>query len=120
MLLFYYSSTGFAITDHGLHPSVPIATIDTSSKGESMSTATANVTIYSAPWCAFCKTEKQYLDHLGVSYVVKDIEEEAGVMDELIAKSGQQSVPVTDIDGVIIRGFDRAKIDTTLKEKQLI
>lgn len=85
-----------------------------------MSTATANVTIYSAPWCAFCKTEKQYLDHLGVAYTVKDIEEDEGVMEELIAKSGQKSVPVTDIDGVLIRGFDRAKIDLTLKEKQLI
>lgn len=78
------------------------------------------VIIYSAPWCAFCKTEKQYLDHLGVSYVVKDIEEDAGAMEELLAKSNQQSVPVTDIDGVIIRGFDRAKIDATLKEKGLL
>lgn len=82
--------------------------------------ATANVTIYSAPWCAFCKTEKQYLDHLGVAYTVKDIEEDAGAMEELLAKSNQKSVPVTDIDGVIIRGFDRAKIDATLKEKSLI
>lgn len=120
MLLFYYSGVRFATIGHGLHPSVPVVTIDTSSKGNIMSTATTNVTIYSAPWCAFCKTEKQYLDHLGVSYTVKDIEEDEGVMEELIAKSGQRSVPVTDIDGVLIRGFDRAKIDLTLKEKQLI
>ena len=86
-----------------------------------MSTATAtNVIIYSTPSCAFCKTEKQYLDHLGVSYVVRDVEEDADAMDELIAKSNQQSVPVTDIDGVIIRGFDRLKIDATLKEKALV
>ena len=80
----------------------------------------AKVIIYSAPWCAFCKTEKQYLDHLGVAYTVKDIEEDAGAMEELMEKSQQKSVPVTDIDGVIIRGFDRAKIDATLKEKALI
>ncbi len=80
------------------------------------------VIIYSAQWCAFCKTEKQYLEHLGVEYEVRDIEEDAGVMDELLGKVGgtASSVPVTDIDGVIIRGFDRAKIDATLKEKQLI
>ena len=80
------------------------------------------VIIYSAQWCAFCKTEKQYLDHLGVDYDVRDIEEDEGVMDELLGKVGgsTSSVPVTDIDGVIIRGFDRAKIDATLKEKQLI
>ncbi len=80
----------------------------------------ASVTVYSAPWCAFCKTEKQYLEHLGVDFVVKDIEEEAGVMDELVALSGAQSVPVTTIDDVVIRGFDRAKIDATLREKGLL
>ncbi len=80
----------------------------------------ATVTIYSAPWCAFCKTEKQYLEHLGVPFVIKDIEEDAGVMEELIALAGAQSVPVTTIDDVVIRGFDRAKIDATLKEKGLL
>lgn len=85
-------------------------------------TATPSVIIYSAPWCAFCKTEKQYLEHLGVSFIVRDIEEDEGAMDELLAKVGGEtsSVPVTDIDGVIIRGFDRAKIDATLREKGLI
>ena len=81
---------------------------------------TAQVTIYSAPWCAFCKTEKEYLEHLGVAFTVRDIEEDAGAMEELVEKSGQQSVPVTDIDGIIIRGFDRAKIDATLRDKGLL
>ena len=80
----------------------------------------ASVTVYSAPWCAFCKTEKQYLEHLGVDFVVKDIEEEEGVMKELVTLSGAQSVPVTTIDDVVIRGFDRAKIDATLREKGLL
>ncbi len=78
------------------------------------------VTIYSAPWCAFCKTEKEYLEHLGVAFTVRDIEEDSGAMEELVEKSGQQSVPVTDIDGVIIRGFDRARIDATLRDKGLL
>ena len=85
-------------------------------------TDSSSVIIYSAPWCAFCKTEKQYLEHLGVAYTNRDIEEDEGAMDELLAKVGGEtsSVPVTDIDGVIIRGFDRAKIDATLKEKGLV
>lgn len=78
------------------------------------------VTIYSAPWCAFCKTEKQYLEHLGVAFTVRDIEQDDGAMEELVEKSSAQSVPVTDIDGVIIRGFDRAKIDATLRDKGLL
>lgn len=85
-------------------------------------TNTSPVIIYSAPWCAFCKTEKQYLEHLGVSYTNRDIEEDEGAMEELLAKVGgtASGVPVTDIDGVIIRGFDRKKIDETLREKSLI
>lgn len=81
---------------------------------------TATVTLYSAQWCAFCKTEKQYLEHLGVPFVVRDIEQDDGAITEVVEKSGAQSIPVTDIDGVIIRGFDRAKIDATLKEKGLL
>lgn len=82
----------------------------------------AQVTIYSAPWCAFCKTEKQYLEHLGVAFSVRDIEEDEGALDELLAKvdGANSGVPVTDIDGVIIRGFDRPKIDATLREKGLL
>ena len=87
-----------------------------------MADAGINVTIYSTPWCAFCKTEKQYLEHLGVPFLTRDIEEEEGALDELLAKVGGEtsSVPVTDIDGVIIRGFDRKKIDETLRAKGLV
>ena len=79
------------------------------------------VTMYSAVWCAFCKTEKQYLDSLGIDYVVRDLEADDGAMEELQAKvNGASGIPVTDIDGEIIRGFDRAKIDATLKAKGLL
>lgn len=80
------------------------------------------VTVYSTPWCAFCKTEKEYLEHLGVAFVSKDVEEDPAAMTELSEKLGGQfsGVPVTDIDGEIIRGFDRAKIDATLKAKSLV
>ncbi len=85
-------------------------------------TSTSRITVYSAPWCAFCKTEKQYLEHLGVDFIVRDIEQDKRAMEELLEKVGGEtsSVPVTDIDGIIIRGFDRAKIDATLRDKGLI
>ena len=81
----------------------------------------AQITIYSTPWCAFCKTEKQYLDKLGFAYVEKDIEADKAAYEELMAKNGGnfQGVPVTDISGEIILGFDRAKIDATIKEKKI-
>ena len=85
-------------------------------------TSTSRIIVYSAPWCAFCKTEKQYLEHLGVDFTVRDIEQDKRAMEELLEKVGGEtsSVPVTDIDGIIIRGFDRAKIDATLRDKGLI
>jgi glutaredoxin-like YruB-family protein len=82
----------------------------------------AKVIIYSTTWCAFCKTEEQYLDRLGVSYIKKDIEEDKEAYEELMKKNGGefQGVPVTDIAGSLVLGFDRRKIDEVLKEKQLV
>lgn len=84
-------------------------------------TDSAQITIYSTTWCAFCKTEKQYLDKLGVAYDYKDIEEDKAAYEELMSKNGGnfQGVPVTDIGGEIILGFDRAKIDAAIKAKNI-
>lgn len=84
--------------------------------------ADPKVIIYSTTWCAFCKTEEQYLQKLGVEYVKKDVEEDKEAYEELMNKidGNFQGVPVTDIAGEIVLGFDRAKIDTTLKEKRLV
>lgn len=83
---------------------------------------TAPVIIYSTTWCAFCKTEKQYLDKLGVSYIEKDIEEDKVAYEELMKKSNgaYQGVPVTDIGGSLVLGFDRHKIDEVLREKGMV
>ena len=80
------------------------------------------VIIYSAPWCAFCKTEKQYLEHLGVAFTSKDIEEDPAAKDELDKKLGGKftGVPVTEISGTIVTGFDRPKIDALLKQHDFI
>lgn len=85
-------------------------------------TDTTQVIIYSAPWCAFCKTEKQYLEHLGVNFISRDIEEQPEFKDELDKKLGGNftGVPVTDIDGELVTGFDRRKIDELLRAKGLI
>lgn len=86
------------------------------------STDDAKVIIYSTTWCAFCKTEKQYLDRLGVAYVEKDVEEDKAAYEELMSKNGGafQGVPVTDIAGELVLGFDRPKIDSLVREKGLV
>lgn len=82
----------------------------------------SKVTVYSTSWCAFCNTEKQWLEKLGVEYVGKNIEEDEAANKELLEKIGGnfQGVPVTDIDGEIILGFDRPKLEAALKAKDLL
>lgn len=78
------------------------------------------VIIYSAVWCAFCHAAKQYFDKLGVKYTEKNVEKDPAAGLEAVDKSGQRGIPVIDIDGTIIIGFDRPKIDFALKDKQLV
>lgn len=77
------------------------------------------VTIYTASWCGFCHAAKQYLDKLGISYQESDVESNAKAAEEAVAKSGQRGIPVLDIEGDIIVGFDRPKIDASLKAHKL-
>lgn len=75
---------------------------------------TPQVTIYSASWCGFCHAAKQYLDKKGVAYTDKDIESDRALAQEAVDKSGQMGIPVLDINGEIIIGFDRPRIDAAL------
>ncbi len=77
------------------------------------------VIIYSADWCAFCHAVKDYLDKKGVKYTEKNVEKDPAAGLEAVDKSGQRGIPVIDIDGTVILGFDRPKIDFALKDKQL-
>lgn len=78
------------------------------------------ITIYSATWCGFCHAAKQYLDRLNIKYTDKDVESDPAFMKESVDKSGQMGIPVLDIDGTIIIGFDRPKIDQALHDKNLV
>lgn len=75
------------------------------------------ITIYSADWCAFCHAAKAYFEKLGVKFDEKNVEEKPEYAQEAIQKSGQMGIPVIDIDGKIIIGFDRPKIDEALKAR---
>ncbi len=76
--------------------------------------------IYSATWCGYCHAVKQYLDKIGVAYDDRDIESDQKFATEAVDKSGQMGIPVVDIDGTIIVGFDRPKIDAALRDKHLV
>jgi glutaredoxin 3 len=76
------------------------------------------IIVYSAVWCAFCHAAKEYLDKLGVEYMEKDVEKDETAAHESVEKSGQMGIPVIDIDGTIIVGFDKVTIDEILKKKK--
>ncbi len=75
------------------------------------------VIVYSTNWCAYCKMAKQYLNGKNVAVEEKNIEEDANAHKELMDKIGGnfRGVPVIDIYGTIVLGFDRPKIDAALK-----
>ena len=80
------------------------------------------VTVYSTTWCAFCTTEKQWLDSIGVKYVSKNIEEDEKAKEELLERvNGQfQGVPTTTIGDEVIIGFDRPKLTAALEQNGLL
>ena len=78
------------------------------------------ITIYSAQWCGFCHAAKNYLDKLGVKYEDRDVDNNPEFAQEAVSKSGQMGIPVIDIDGQIIMGFNRPEIDAALKAKKLV
>lgn len=78
-------------------------------------TSNPSVTVYSADWCAFCHAAKDYLDKLGVAYTEKNVEQDPAFAQEAVQKSGQMGIPVLEINGTVIVGFDRPRIDAALK-----
>ncbi len=75
------------------------------------------VKIYSTPTCVYCKTLKEYLKNKDISFEDIDISKDEKELQKMIKDSGQMGVPVVNVDGEIIIGFDKEKIDKLLKIK---
>ena len=72
------------------------------------------VVVYTTTWCGWCRKTLAFLDERGVRYVNKDIEANDWHRDELIEKTGRTSIPVVEIDGEIIRGFNASRMEQLL------
>ncbi|KEI01232.1 glutaredoxin domain-containing protein [Clostridium botulinum] len=72
------------------------------------------VKVYSIPDCPWCEKVKKYLDSKEVDYEDINVKEDLKGREELIDLTNQTSVPVIDIDGNIIIGFEREKLDQFL------
>ncbi len=75
------------------------------------------VKIYSTPSCVYCKTLKEYFKKHKIEFQDIDVSKDEKELEKMIKDSGQMAVPVIDIDGQIIIGFDKAKINELLKIK---
>ncbi|MCC6404889.1 MAG: glutathione S-transferase N-terminal domain-containing protein [Candidatus Yanofskybacteria bacterium] len=71
----------------------------------------ANITIYSTPTCGYCKMAKEYLTSKNIPFTDIDVSRDHAKAQEMYTKSGQLGVPVIDVDGKIIVGFDKRKLD---------
>ncbi len=66
----------------------------------------ANVTIYTTPTCVYCKMAKEFFGKHNVEYSEKNVAADMAAREEMISKSGQMGVPVINIDGQYVVGFN--------------
>lgn len=76
------------------------------------------VRVFSTPSCPYCVTLKQFLEKYNIEFEDIDVSQNKTALDEMVKKSGQMGVPVVDIDGKFIIGFDKEKISQLLKIKE--
>lgn len=74
----------------------------------------ANVKIYSTPTCVYCKMAKDFFQKNGIKYEEFNVAADAKAREEMFAKSHQMGVPVIDVDGSIVIGFDKRNLETLL------
>lgn len=73
-----------------------------------------NVKIYTTPACSYCRSVKMYLQQKQVKFKEVDVSRDPKSAQEMIKRSGQTGVPVVDINGKIIIGFNKPAIDKAL------
>ena len=73
------------------------------------------IKVFSTPICPYCTTLKEFLKERGVEFEEIDVSQDEKAMKEMVEKTGQMGVPVMEIDGEIVVGFDREKIIKLLK-----
>jgi glutaredoxin 3 len=79
------------------------------------------VTIYGTSWCGACRSARQYLTERRVPFADKDIERDPAAARELTEKASKMGiptdrVPIIEVRGRLLQGFDRARIDALLGE----
>jgi glutaredoxin 3 len=72
------------------------------------------VTVYSTPTCGFCNAAKRYLAQKRIRFREVDVSKDARAADEIARRAGQRVVPVIDVNGRLIVGFDKRRLNAAL------
>jgi len=73
------------------------------------------ITLYTTPSCSFCRKAKDYFRKNQVRFTEYNIARDQRRAEEMVRKSGQMGVPVIDINGKIIVGFNQPEVERALR-----
>jgi glutaredoxin 3 len=74
--------------------------------------------VYTTPTCPYCTMVKQFLSQRGIGFEERDASRNPSYAQELMRNTGQMGVPVTIIDGEIVVGFDRERLEQLTAQTQ--
>ena len=77
-------------------------------------TTTKRVTIYSTPTCPYCRQAKDYLTSKSIAFTELNVATDLDARNVMVQRSGQLGVPVIEVDGQVVVGFNRGKLDELL------
>ncbi len=72
------------------------------------------ILVFTTPTCPHCRATKQYLRQRGIPFKEVDVSRDKHAARDMVKRSGQSGVPVIEINGKIVVGFNRPKIDKLL------
>ena len=73
------------------------------------------ITIYTTPTCSYCTVAKEFFRANHIAFTEYNVVNDRRRAEEMLKKSGQMGVPVIDINGKILVGFNKSEIEKTLK-----
>jgi glutaredoxin 3 len=78
-----------------------------------------DVILYTTSWCPYCSKARDLLKSMGVSLTEYDIEADRSKREEMLKKSGgSRGVPFTDVEGIMIRGYNPGEIKRAIEKKR--
>ncbi|HWE64583.1 MAG TPA: glutaredoxin domain-containing protein [Chloroflexota bacterium] len=71
--------------------------------------------VYTTPTCGYCRQVKQFLGAQGIPFEERDVSRDRAMAEEIVRRTGQMGVPVTDIGGEVVIGFDRPRLQRIIE-----